>query len=259
MPNSTRLRITVRAWAILSVAGLLCAGAPIAHSDAAAPDPAAITLAPAAVVQERIVPQVTREPFDIATINTGSMAAKWRNLQPAITLETHVLALCRTDAAVCPPAAARFLAVIDAARALDGRARIGVINRAVNLAVKPQSDRAHFGAIDVWSTPLMTFESGAGDCEDYAIAKFVALREAGMADEDLRLVIVHDRRINEDHAVVAARFNDKWLILDNRRMALLTDTQLAHMTPLLALHGGPESPSVIAGRQPLASTVLASR
>lgn len=200
-----------------------------------------------------------REPFDIATINTGSMAAKWRNLQPAIRLETQVLALCRTDAVACPPAAARFLAVIDAARTLDGRARIGVINRAVNLAVKPQSDPAQFGATDVWSTPLMTFDSGAGDCEDYAIAKFVALREAGMADEDLRLVIVHDRRINEDHAVVAARLDDEWLILDNRRMALLSDTQLAHMTPLLALDGGAEDRRVIAGRQGLAGPVLASR
>ena len=30
-------------------------------------------------------------------------------------------------------------------------------------------------------SPLVTFSHGAGDCEDYAIAKFVALRQAGIA------------------------------------------------------------------------------
>ena len=199
------------------------------------------------------------EPFGLVAVNTGPMAVKWRKLQPAIRLERQVLVLCRTDAAACPPAATRFLAIIDAATAADGRARIGAINRAVNLAIRPQSDPARFGVPDVWSTPLMTFAAGAGDCEDYAIAKYVALRDAGIADEDLRLVILHDRRLNEDHAVVAARTEGEWLILDNRHMSLLTDTQLDHVTPLLALDDGAAGPRGIAGRMPIAGAFLASR
>ena len=66
-------------------------------------------------------------------------------------------------------------------RARDGRARLGEINRAINLAIRPMSDLAQYGEIDVWSSPLVTFAHGAGDCEDYAIAKFVALRLAGIA------------------------------------------------------------------------------
>ena len=96
-------------------------------------------------------------------------------------------------------------------------------------------------------TPLMTFTSGAGDCEDYAIAKYIALRQAGMAARDLRLVILHDRLAHEDHAVTAARLDSRWLILDNRRMGLLVDTQVRNMTPLLALDSNSDdTPPVIA-------------
>jgi len=259
MQISSRLRPAARLLAVLCLAGP-CAGAAAARSVDVAPPAgfasAHITLDPFDI---RPAPQPMQQPFGLTVEGSGPMADKWRMLQPAIRMETKILALCRTDATVCPPAAGRFLAIIDAAHARHGRARVGEINRAVNLAIRPQSDPGRFGATDIWSTPLMTFAAGAGDCEDYAIAKYVALREAGMADEDLRLVILHDRRIDEDHAVVAARIEHKWLILDNRRMVLLTDTQIDDVTPLLALGSGEESPRNIAGQQPLAGVALASR
>jgi hypothetical protein len=77
------------------------------------------------------------------------------------------------------------------------------------------------------------------------------LSEAGIATEDLRLVIVHDRRVSEDHAVVAARVDGRWLILDNRHMNLLTDMQVRNVTPLLALSSDGES-------LPLASAITPS-
>ena len=63
------------------------------------------------------------------------------------------------------------------------------------------SDLAQYGEIDVWTSPLLTFTTGSGDCEDYAIAKFVALHQAGMR-EDLRIVIMHDTIRGEDHALL---------------------------------------------------------
>ena len=64
---------------------------------------------------------------------------------------------------------------------------------------------------------------GAGDCEDYAIAKFAALQLAGISPDDLRIVIMHDTISGEDHAVAAARLDGHWLTLDNRRMAMVED------------------------------------
>ncbi len=182
-------------------------------------------------------------PFGLAASRHSGLAARWHRLQPVIRIEAKVLALCRAQPATCTQAASRFMSIVDAARAHAGLARIGTINRAINLAIRPMSDEVQFGAADVWTTPLTTFASGAGDCEDYAIAKYVALRLAGMAARDLRLVILHNRLAHEDHAVTAVRLHGHWLILDNQRMALLADSEMRNMTPLMALDSAPDAAS----------------
>ncbi|HEY0299982.1 MAG TPA: transglutaminase-like cysteine peptidase [Rhizomicrobium sp.] len=192
-------------------------------------------LAPAETIPPPAPTAPDRGPFGMIAAHDGAMAAKWRGLQSALQIESRILDLCRADGSICPPAAARFLAIVDTARARDGRARIGAINRAINLAIRPVSDMARFHIPDVWTTPLSTFAAEAGDCEDYAIAKYVALREAGVAPHDLRIVIVHNTANNEDHAVTAARVDGAWLILDNRHMMLLTDSDVGNMTPLVTL------------------------
>lgn len=206
----------------------LCGGGAVAQS--AQP----IQLAALAPTEAALLPHDTG-PFGLAASHSGAMAEKWQSLQPVIRIETRLLEICRSDSYLCAPATSRFLAIVDAARPLSGRARVGEINRAVNLAIKPVSDAARFNVPDIWTTPLTTFATGAGDCEDYAIAKYVALREAGMDAADLRLMIVHDRALNQDHAVVAARVDGQWLILDNRRMLLLSDKGVVNLTPLVAL------------------------
>ncbi|MHC2591459.1 putative transglutaminase-like cysteine proteinase [Bradyrhizobium ottawaense] len=98
------------------------------------------------------------------------------------------------------------------------------------------SRAANDGIDDVWGSPLATFARGAGDCEDYAIAKLAALRLAGVAPEDLRILVVRDVRAGEEHAVVAARLDGRWLMLDNRRMAMVEDDAARSYQPLFALH-----------------------
>ncbi len=220
-------------------------------------------LYPVETAPKLAVPMPANGPFGLSVSIDSPLSARWHVLQSAIRMETRVLALCRSNLGICPPAAARFLAIVEAARSRSGRARVGEVNRAVNLAIRPVSDLARFGVPDVWATPLMTFATGTGDCEDYAIAKYVALRQAGVADEDLRLVIVHDRQVGQDHAVAAARVDGHWLILDNRTMSLSTDAHMRNVTPLFALDSGGDdrAPLIVAEpqRQPFASVALASR
>lgn len=166
------------------------------------------------------------QPFGLAAsrVFAGGLREKWRGVERKLDDERVQLALCDGDRERCAsPAALRFLAIVDIARARDGRARLGEVNRAINLAIRPMSDQAQYGEMDVWTSPLTTFAHGAGDCEDYAIAKFVALNQAGVSADDLRIVIVRDSLRGEDHAVVAARLNEHWLLLDNRRMAMVED------------------------------------
>jgi predicted transglutaminase-like cysteine proteinase len=181
------------------------------------------------------------EPFGGSTVRmtAGGVWSKWSGVAADIRAEGDTLARCRDSAFACPPAAQKFLAVIADGRARDGRARIGVINRAINLAIQPMSDLAQWGVPDRWSAPLETLASGRGDCEDYAIAKYVALREAGVAEDDVRLVIVRDLGLGEDHAVVVVRFDEKWVVLDNRRLTLIEDVDMPRVVPLFVLdHDG---------------------
>jgi predicted transglutaminase-like cysteine proteinase len=111
---------------------------------------------------------------------------------------------------------------------------LGEINRAINSSIRYVGDLVQHGMPDRWSSPLATFAAGRGDCEDYAIAKYVALREAGLAESDLRLLLVRDRAVREDHLVLAARHDGRWLILDNRRLMLLEANELPQYAPLFA-------------------------
>jgi predicted transglutaminase-like cysteine proteinase len=178
------------------------------------------------------------EPFGllVSKVSAGALREKWLGVERKLDDERVQLALCDGDRERCvSPAALQLLAIVDNARARDGRARLGEINRAINLAIKPMSDMAQYGQIDVWSSPLVTFTTGAGDCEDYAIAKFVALRLAGMSPDDLRIVVMRDTLSGEGHAVAMARLDQHWLTLDNRRMAMVEDTDVRNIRPLFVI------------------------
>ena len=177
------------------------------------------------------------EPFGLATVPvvSGQILTKWSGVEADIRSDNEVLDRCRDNKEDCPASAKNFLAVIAEGRAQSGRARIGVINRAINFAIRPMSDLAQWGVPDRWSSPLETFTTGRGDCEDYAIAKYVALTRAGTAAEDLRLVIVHDLTVGENHAVVAVRFDGNWFVLDNRWLTLVADVDVPRTVPLFVL------------------------
>ncbi|MET4259485.1 putative transglutaminase-like cysteine proteinase [Bradyrhizobium sp. S3.12.5] len=214
-----------RAWrAIVVLCGLILLGS-------AADLRAGTLLSPGAGVLVR----KSAEPFGVFAfaISTGGLRQKWFALKEKLDDDMVQLALCDGDRDNCAsPAALKLLSIIDQARTRDGRALLGETNRAINLAIRAEND----GAEDIWSSPLETFQRGAGDCEDYAIAKLAALRLAGVAAEDLRLVVVRDTRNGEGHAVASAKLDGHWLMLDNRRMAMVEDDDARNYQPLYVLY-----------------------
>ncbi len=84
----------------------------------------------------------------------------------------------------------------------------------------PISDETAFSAFEYWAAPEEFKANRGGDCEDYAIAKYFALRFLGMDAGLMRIVIVRDNSRSskaklELHAVLAVRANNSWFILDN--------------------------------------------
>ena len=177
------------------------------------------------------------EPFGLFTFRApdGTLWRKWRGLEADMAKEQTVLDHCREDAKSCPPNAAQFLRLIDAVKSKSGRAQLEEANVGVNAAIRYVSDYAQFGEADRWSAPLASFATAKGDCEDYAIAKYVALQQAGFPRDELRLVLARDRSIRQDHAVLAARLDGHWLILDSRRPDLIEDSDASGLTPLFTI------------------------
>jgi predicted transglutaminase-like cysteine proteinase len=225
------LSVLSRAWrAGIVVCGLAWFGPADLRAETAEPS------APAELVQR------SAEPFGLTAFSLGSggLHEKWIGVQHRLDDEMVQLALCEGDRDGCAsPAALKFLDIVDAARSREGRARLGEINRAINLAIRPMIDTGQHGQADVWTSPLATLARGGGDCEDYAIAKFVALRRAGLAPDDLRIVVLRDTIHGEYHAVAAARLDGRWLTLDNRRMAMVEDADVRNFRPAFVLgqHG----------------------
>jgi predicted transglutaminase-like cysteine proteinase len=162
--------------------------------------------------------QALGEPFGFLStvpVINGELAEKWKIVRDQVESEVSVFSRCVTKEE-CPAAARRFLKIIAMARAYRGPAQVGFINRAVNLSIVPMSDMKQWGVLDRWSSPLETLTTGRGDCEDYAIVKYVALLGAGVHRQDVKVVVLRDLLRNEDHAITVTRIGEKWIVLDNR-------------------------------------------
>src|SRR5262245_29519762 len=166
---------------------------------------------------------------------TRDISAKWRDVLARMDSEEEMLATCRASPDACSPAARRLLQIVELGRQRAGRARLGEINRAVNLSIRAASDWTQYGVDDFWSPPLATLEKGAGDCEDYAILKYLALRETGISPDDLRLLIVSYPRRRTMHVVLAVQLDEEWLLLDNLTMVMVNRLEATRYRPLIAL------------------------
>lgn len=87
---------------------------------------------------------------------------------------------------------------------------IETVNRRVNESIVPMTDREQWQVADQWDFP----DSGAGDCEDYAILKQQMLIEAGIPRQALLLTVVLDYQ-GEGHAVLTVVTDQGDYILDN--------------------------------------------
>jgi predicted transglutaminase-like cysteine proteinase len=172
--------------------------------------------------------------MDTEPVTAGPLLDKWRRVEAGITKDLAVIAQCQAN----KPCSAPAQKLIDLSLEGTGRsrrARVGMINRAVNLAISPVSDEMQWGVPDHWSDPLETLQSNSGDCEDYAIVKYVALLVAGFSKDAVKIVVLRNRLPNEDHAVVAVRLDHQWLILDNRTLTLVRDTDVTRAIPEFVL------------------------
>ncbi|MBB1343816.1 MULTISPECIES: transglutaminase-like cysteine peptidase [Pseudoalteromonas] len=97
---------------------------------------------------------------------------------------------------------------------------------------------------DYWATPLETLGKGLGDCEDYAIAKYISLRVLGIEDDKLRLIYVKaqiggpNSKQTQAHMVLGyfVTPNAQPLILDSLITKVLPAAKRTDLSPVFSFN-----------------------
>ena len=98
-----------------------------------------------------------------------------------------------------------------------------------------KTDIANWGLEDYWATPKEFFKK-SGDCEDYAIAKYYALRDLGVPAHKMRVVAVMETIRGIGHAVLVVFVDDKAYVLDSLSNLLLQHSRLTNYEPKFSVN-----------------------
>jgi predicted transglutaminase-like cysteine proteinase len=124
--------------------------------------------------------------------------------------------------------------LVGSLRGWDVPTQLVLLNQYVNRHPYVE-DRVNWRQLDYWATPLQ-FLARSGDCEDFAITKYLVLRELGMDVDDMRIVIVRDRVRGIAHAVLAVYVDGRALILDNQRDEVVVADLISNYVPVYSLN-----------------------
>ena len=159
------------------------------------------------------------------------MFSKWRAM---LDRQSNISGVqCETAVTACLPG--KLISQLQSMSKDNLMEKIVKINALVN-RVHYRSDKKQYGTGDYWASPMEFFENGNGDCEDYGIAKYFALRAMGVGASHMRLIIAKDDQINDFHAVLSVKVGNNFYILDNRTNRIKTDVNLSHLLPIYALN-----------------------
>ncbi len=118
------------------------------------------------------------------------------------------------------------------------------VNEFVNRRVLFEDDMTIWGQKDYWATPLESLGRGAGDCEDFAIAKYISLRILGIDNDKLRMTYVKARiggprsTVSEAHMVLGyyPTPDAEPLILDNLIGDIRPASARSDLTPVFGFN-----------------------
>ena len=128
----------------------------------------------------------------------------------------------------------KFRAQLEELKGLPLNKMAARVNDMVN-KVRYVTDSRNYGKTDYWATPVEFFEKG-GDCEDYAITKYTALRALGVPENRLRIAIVQDLQKNIPHAILIVYTDNGAVVLDNQIKTVTNADRINHYKPIFSIN-----------------------
>ena len=118
------------------------------------------------------------------------------------------------------------------------RDKLTEVNRFFNRQIRFTDDIGLWKQNDYWATPIEMLVKGAGDCEDYSIAKYFTLRRLGIPSDKLRITYVKALNYNQAHMVLTyyASPGAEPLVLDNLINEIKPASQRKDLLPVYAFN-----------------------
>ncbi len=174
----------------------------------------------------------------------GSLEIRSENLEPfkkwQTALERYSAETAKERAGSCQSSMFNICHYEELQRFLDGIGdkdrwdQLVEVNHYMNTR-RYITDPRNWGVPDYWAT-LGEFMTKFGDCEDYAIAKFLSLKRLGWTDDELRVAAVKDLNLKVGHAVLIAYHGGKTWVLDNQIRRVVETNSVHHYQPVYSIN-----------------------
>ena len=177
-----------------------------------------------------------RRTLLLACLLGASLAAPNLDKTQALALERYGQRAADTVAA--------WRRMLEEARPLGDSEKLETVNTFFNRRILFEDDMVVWQQADYWASPLEFMGRGAGDCEDFAIAKYMSLLLLGVPNERLRMIYVRaqmggpNSRQSQAHMVLGfyAQPLAEPLILDNLIGSIRPAGQRSDLTPVFSFN-----------------------
>ncbi|WP_301102168.1 transglutaminase-like cysteine peptidase [Propionivibrio sp.] len=137
-----------------------------------------------------------------------------------------------------------WLQMVSSVKTLLDEQKLQQVNDFINRNITFEDDLSVWQQSDYWATPLETIGQGRGDCEDFAIIKYVSLRMAGIPASKLRLIYVKARlktptgSLQQAHMILAyyATPSAEPQVLDNLDAAIRPASARPDLQPVFSFN-----------------------
>jgi len=119
------------------------------------------------------------------------------------------------------------------------REKLEKVNHFFNSKIRYASDLDVWGIEDYWATPIEFLCKGAGDCEDFAIAKYFSLIAMGVSEEKLKITYCKALQYNIHHMVLTYYSDPEAepLVLDNLVDSISLSSKRTDLMPIFGFNG----------------------
>jgi len=165
--------------------------------------------------------------FGSKTLHSTSlkMFPKWRGVMDRFQKEEGGCDNCNKKS---------WEALRDSLQGADLATQVKKINSAMNK--HPYIiDPINWNKPDYWATPFQFLRKN-GDCEDYAISKFMALKALGVSSDIMRIVVLNDLNLGLAHAILVVDVGGTPMVLDNQIKSVVPASSIHHYQPVYAVN-----------------------